>query len=585
MIVPMDKLAVFIYHQIRDEFLISMRKCGVVHVEITEKDDDGSIAEKMRYCMRIRSVLDRMDKDASEQLKHDSPAALINTFESLLKDRDVLLSRKTVLKEQLKRQLPWGNCDPEIIRNIEDATGYTARLIRIPSKKFSAKLFTDYNWQLIEVKSGKHYVLIFDRDKTVSLGNLHAEEIPLPEKSTKGLLQIEKSIVEKLAEIEKSLLEFSRYRSTISEFYSQHKSILDFDRVINSVPGAAEGTVYILRGWVPRDRRQELERELVKHEVGYSITKPDVNDKVPVFLRSKPMIKLFEPITRLFDLPGYKELDLTPFLAPFFVLFFGLCLGDAGYGLVIFFAALIARFFVATAKKGLCSLVALLGASTFIVGVVTGNLFGINTSGIKLLQKAVFFDQDSLFSIALILGFVQVLFGMFIRVINQTRQFGFASSLTSIGWILIVVGGVAAVGGGVPAFWSLVAAGVFLILFLNDLKSNIFLRFGKGLWELYGITGVFGDVLSYVRLFALGLSSTILGFVINEIGMEFRAIPWIGFPMALIFMLVGHTGNLLISSLGSFVHPLRLTFVEFYKNAGFTGGGKEYKPFMEKGTE
>ena len=143
----------------------------------------------------------------------------------------------------------------------------------------------------------------------------------------------------------------------------------------------------------------------------------------------------------------------------------------------------------------------------------------------------------------------------------------------------MLIGGIIQFGARLDMGLVLIGAGVFLILFFNDLKSNIFIRFGKGLWELYGITGIVGDVLSYVRIFALGLASSIFGFVINDMGMQIREIPWIGYIIAFVFLIIGHTANLLLSSLSSFVHPLRLTFVEFYKNAGFAGGGKAYKPF------
>ena len=120
-------------------------------------------------------------------------------------------------------------------------------------------------------------------------------------------------------------------------------------------------------------------------------------------------------------------------------------------------------------------------------------------------------------------------------------------------------------------------------LFFSDPGVNVFARIGKGVWDVYSmVTGIFGDLLSYIRLFALGLSSAILGFVINDIGLQILGSSKILGPVFfVIFLLLGHTLNILISSLGSFVHPMRLTFVEFYKNAGFKGGGEEYKPFKK----
>ena len=120
-----------------------------------------------------------------------------------------------------------------------------------------------------------------------------------------------------------------------------------------------------------------------------------------------------------------------------------------------------------------------------------------------------------------------------------------------------------------------------MILLFNDPKANLIIRILKGMWQLYDITGLFGDVLSYIRLFALGVSGGILGLVINSIAGEFLGIPYIGWLIWIVFLIIGHTGNILLSGLGSFVHPMRLTFVEFYKNSGWTGGGKEYKPFKK----
>jgi V/A-type H+-transporting ATPase subunit I len=177
------------------------------------------------------------------------------------------------------------------------------------------------------------------------------------------------------------------------------------------------------------------------------------------------------------------------------------------------------------------------------------------------------------------------MFGIVLKAVNSYRMLGWQYAILPVGWIIMLL--------GIIDFWGLKLApdfnlyiiifGVALILFFNDPKAGILGRIGKGIWELYGITGIFGDVLSYIRLFALGISSAILGFVINTIALKILgSAPIIGPILFVVFLVIGHAANLLISSLGSFVHPMRLTFVEFYKNAGFIGGGKEYKPFKNK---
>jgi V/A-type H+-transporting ATPase subunit I len=197
-----------------------------------------------------------------------------------------------------------------------------------------------------------------------------------------------------------------------------------------------------------------------------------------------------------------------------------------------------------------------------------------------------------MFTLALAFGAVQILFGMVLKAINQIRQQGFGYSLSTWGWFILIV------SSGIfylldmqnpeaghffgPVHTVLVGASVLGIFIFNHPKRNIFINIGAGLWDAYNmVTGVIGDLLSYIRLFALGLASAILGQVFNQLAFDLAPdIPLIGILVTLIILLIGHGINIFMSGLGAFVHPLRLTFVEFYKNAGFIGGGKEYKPYQ-----
>ena len=172
-------------------------------------------------------------------------------------------------------------------------------------------------------------------------------------------------------------------------------------------------------------------------------------------------------------------------------------------------------------------------------------------------------------------------------------QFGWKLALGTIGWIILLSGSVIIflihklTGIGMetlkPFLYAIIGISGVFILFLNNLKRNVFMNFGIGLWDSYGmITGVIGDLLSYIRLFALGIASGILGFVFNSLAVSMGgSIPVLGIIFMIIILIFGHSINIFMSGLGSFVHPLRLTFVEFYKNAGFTGGGKKYNPFKK----
>jgi V/A-type H+-transporting ATPase subunit I len=350
------------------------------------------------------------------------------------------------------------------------------------------------------------------------------------------------------------------------------------------------GKAIMLQGWVPADRADALEKTLDTTDTYYEQLKADPKDKPPILLENRVPAAWFEPIAKLFALPGYFELDLTPYFAPFFMLFFGLCLGDAGYGLVMFVALLLLKSKIPPAYKNIWKLALILEFFAIIMGLLSGTFFGINlleteVPGLVNL-RGMMLNADQLFNFALLLGAIQIMLGLALKATNQWRQNGWAYSMSPIGWMILLAG----IGGGSLVAFNLLYqtlswTGVALIIIFSDPKGGIGTRLGKGLWDLYGITGVFGDLLSYIRLFALGLAGSILGFVVNDISMAILGSnPILGPLFFVIMLIIGHGLNIFIASLGAFVHPMRLTFVEFYKNAGFEGGGDPYSP-LTTGTE
>lgn len=211
-----------------------------------------------------------------------------------------------------------------------------------------------------------------------------------------------------------------------------------------------------------------------------------------------------------------------------------------------------------------------------------------------------FFDfQGRFFSIALAIGMVQILFGMLLKVVMISSTAGFRHSLASLGWLLVLLG--ASVAGGLPmldpawtipfytpsspAFYATLGAGAVLMLFFNSPGRNPFVNFGLGLWDTYNnLTGILSDVLSYIRLFAIGLSGGILATVFNALADGFvpeGANIVVRLLVMVPILLVGHGINLFMSTISSFVHPMRLTFVEFYKNAGFEMSMRSFEPLRK----
>jgi V/A-type H+-transporting ATPase subunit I len=244
--------------------------------------------------------------------------------------------------------------------------------------------------------------------------------------------------------------------------------------------------------------------------------------------------------------------------------------------------------------KPILSLVQVLMVSTFFCGMLTGTCFGFSLYEIDIpffqsMKEAVALDNNDMFQLSLILGVVQIIFGMILKAVNRAIQVGFKYAIGTIGWILLLISTIVAVlvpAIGLGSTLHLVLLGIagLMIFLYNSPDKNIFVNIGLGLWDAYNmVTGLLGDVLSYVRLFALGLSGGILASVFNSLAKGMSPDNIIAGPIVMVLIfLIGHSINMFMNVLGAMVHPMRLTFVEFFKNSGYEGGGKAYKPFAKQ---
>lgn len=585
MIVPMIKYSMMIHHIEFKQFLNEIRDAGVVHVVeretvLTEKSI-GQLQLIKDIESAIRLLKHRQKEAVNEQSDLSSALEIFNDINLRKSEIETLFQKQMMLQKEVRNLEPWGAFDTGIIRKLAEK-GIKTRFFTCSDKKFNSEWNDQYHLSVINKSGSTLYFVLFEEagDNIV----ISADEWKLPERSVSEALAESKVIDRKLEEINRILDHYAETGiSALELLKAHHKSLFDYDKVVKNVISDPSERVKIIEGWVPRSKAAELENYLESRDYFFFTSKAKPEDKVPILLTNNRFSRLFEPIARLYSLPDYAELDLTPFFAPFFMFFFGFCLGDFGYGLVIFLAATIAKLKLKGDIRPILTLAQFLGVGTIIMGFISGTLFGVGLIDKDWVGslKNYMLDSDNLFNLALILGVVQILFGLGIQAFNKAIQYGYSYALSPVGWIVFLVSLILkfVVKIDIIPVQIGIYLGVFLIVFFNDPGAKFFARIGKGVWDLYNITGFFGDVLSYIRLFALGVSSGILGLVINQIAMQMKDISYIGPVLFVIFLLVGHTANLFISSLGSFVHPMRLTFVEFYKNSGFAGGGKEYKPF------
>ena len=487
----------------------------------------------------------------------------------------------------------WGDFSHTQIEELRE-NGFVIRFFSSNIRKFDQEWEVLYNaFEIDTVGSTRFFVTVTKPGVVVEID---ADPIKL---SDKTVVELDAEILQIRAEIDNLNSELIQHSvndyNTLKTFQGLVIGDIDFSKVLLNTTVEAGEKVMLLEGYCPEENEQELNIYLEQLGVYYEAHIPTEADKVPVKLKNNAFTKLYEMIGEMYDIPNYHEIDLTPFFAPFYMLFFGLCLGDAGYGFLLVLIAIFARRKAKPALRSVLSLVAWLGGATVILGIVSGTFFGYNLleSKIEWIQqfKVIMLDSNKLFYTSLIIGSVQIMFGMIIKAVGQVRRYGLPASLATWGWIITILGGGTVYGlsefGRLEpeitkwAYISIFSIGGLFIFILNDIKRNPLINIGAGLWDTYNMaTGLLGDVLSYIRLFALGISGAVMGFVFNDLAIQLSGdVPVLSPIVMIIIMLLGHSINIFMSSLSAFVHPMRLTFVEFYKNSGFEGGGKKYKPF------
>lgn len=595
----MKKLTFLIYYKEYERFLERLRELGVVHIftksqGVAENQElqnrirlAGRYAAAIKFFQGLNVVADKHEGEAKSGEK------ALELLTELQNKQQQLAHKRQALEKEIASLEPWGDFEAENIERLRKA-GYVVNFYICSEKQFNDEWISDYNATVINKIGSKVYFVTITSDKETP--ELEVEYAKLPEKSLSGLKAAVESLISDINNIESNINELAK--KSISDLEVAQKKIyseIEFSKVVLTGDSLADNKLVLLEGWVPEVKSEDVKSFMDNQGAYYEISAPTPEDNVPILFKNDKFSRLFEPIIRLYMLPKYNELDLTPFFAPFFMLFFGLCLGDTGYGAFMVLAVTVYRLMaknISSGMKPILTLVQILGASTMVCGLLTGTCFGFNLYDIQLpflqkMKETIALDNQQMFNMSLILGGIQIIFGMMLKAVNQTIQLGFKYAVGTIGWIFVILSSAIAFAGamemGGTVHMVFVVAGLLMAYLYNSPGKNVFVNIGLGLWDSYNMaTGLLGDILSYVRLFALGLSGGILASVFNSLASGMSPDNVIAGPIVMVLIFViGHSINIFMNVLGAMVHPMRLTFVEFFKNSGYEGGGKEYSPFKK----
>ena len=612
MITPMTKLTMLIYHRDYNQFLNELREHGVVHVHAKKQTlQDENMKAKMAEMKHVSNTIKLLDsetqrrKDTKNEGLCDTAtlrlcdlknAELLAFIDSKFAEIDSIQQQIASLQKDDNAYNVWGDFPEDDIKKIQ-SNNWDLRFFTVPNSKYDEKWEQEFNAFLINEISGfKYFTTLTSKGKEV---NIDAERYHFPSMSKSEITAQIEELKNKVEEIRQYLKEVSADAiAKLNDYKIAVKEDADFYKVSEAAHKLADDKIMMLEGWVPTEIENDTISWLSGKDIYFEAAEPEKNvDNPPIKLKNRRFARLFEMIGNMYSIPTYWELDMTPFFAPFFVMFFGFCMGDLGYGALICIITL--ALILSKKLKGMSDILWLgffLGFGTVIMGTISGTFFGVpllEVEGIPIVDKlkGIMFQPDGIYSafyVSLIIGVFQILFGMCLKIINQIKLFGFGAAVSTIGWVILLLGGIVTFlidGIGIP-FYACLGVGAVLIYLLNG-PLNSFVaplkNIGSGLWDTYNMaTGLLGDVLSYIRLFALGLSGSILGLVFNDLAMNMKPdIPVLGTIVMLLILVFGHTMNIALSALSAFVHPMRLTFVEFYKNSGFVGGAKQYEPFKK----
>ncbi len=578
-----------------------LQEAGVLHIEPSsdaqdefEKQSNTLLAQAKKLKQMVGALKRYRGREIALELTVPDEEVIPYVEERLAAVQEMEV-RSQALKRLRDDLSLWGNFDLAQIRSLEESGVFINRF-RMDEKKWQE--FEPPEELYLEVVSSHKEMYFY----TVSIENSpdipQAQMLSWPEL---GLEEAEAELGEASAKIEACSDELAAASKRVDVIKEQAVANQNEASYAGHMAGLhQEPYLFGLQGWIPEVKESALREKLEGSGIPLqAVMRPPLDDEEPpVSLKNNWFVGRIAPLLGLYGSPKYRELDPSAYFAPFMVLFFGICLGDVGYGILFYIIATWMGKKWGGKNEQLDLVVKLcksFSVAAIIVGILTGSIFGIafeNRSWILLDYDVNAGDPMLLLYISLGLGFVHLT----ISYLMGLSLAGYLYEKMSIlGTTFVLWGGVALVARGIwfhetslytPLYYigiGFLAGGVLLtLLFPNDGKKWL-PRLGLGLWNVYGLVGILGDLLSYARLFGLGLATTAIASVMNELaGMVYNgAGPIIGGILAGIILLVGHGFNFALALLGSTVHSARLHFVEAFKSI-FEGDGVEYKPFKKE---
>lgn len=590
MIVKMKKAAVLVQSKDADSALGELRRLGVLHVEHQQPPkgmDILSLCDDIVLIQEALSVFSEKEflvKPCREKQK--APADWRTAARHVVEARkrlDQLQEYSRNLNNRIIEWQPWGDFEPAAIQALA-AKNVFVRLYQVPEKEVK-NLSAGGIVKSISTHGDTTYCAVISREKI----NIPFKEVALPRMSLTDMGTRFFEDKKAMQDIQDDIRKRASYRESFVNIRNAIEKELEFHKAHRGMGQAGELTYLV--GFIPVDAQALLLETAAQEKWGIFIKDPSADDNVPTFIRNPQWISWIQPLLKILEiLPGYTEFDISPLFLVFFSLFFGMIIGDAGYGLMYLFLTYLAhrRLGAKMQDKRIFSLLYLLSSCAIAWGILTGTFFGqawLLKHGVRALLP-VLNDPKFIQGLCFLIGVTHLSLAHLWRFAVQIPAL---TALAELGWVGILWAAFLLVkmlllGALFPA-WAkyLIIGGISLVVLFSSPRKNIFARIGAGLGTIaLSLMNSFGDIVSYVRLFAVGLAGVAISDAFNSMAAGAAVPGAIGIISAGFILMAGHALNFVLSPMSVLVHGVRLNVLEFSGHAGVTWSGTPYKPLSEK---
>jgi V/A-type H+-transporting ATPase subunit I len=595
MIVKMKKITLLVSERTRETLLLKLREAGVLHIKhVTEP-----ASHDIQFIEDRISKIDKMISTLSPYTGKGIKGTLVCEDNELLKsaeetaeshnEKEEFLSGIRELQRKIKWFDAWGEFDPEELARLREK-GANIKLYRLKKDEFR-RLAKSLNGRIFKKEKGYIYLAVYDPPEDEALA---LSEVSPPPESPDAMKKKIRELEEKAKKIEDFLREKAIALPAMKECKTRLEKAREF---LNVKYGMHEEEQFsYLQGFCPAGLLKDVTALAERNKAGYLVEEPDNPAETPTLIKNPKWVSLIKPVFQFMNtIPGYSEFDISFVFLVFFSLFFAMLVGDAGYGMIFVLTTFLDRRKFRKAPYEPFFLMYFLGGATIVWGAITGTWFGAETiaqlPGLKSLVvgKISSFagdNQNFVIFFCFVIGAVHLTIAHMMkafRVINSVR------ALADVGWALIVWGMFFAAGKFVvarpfPPFagWFLLG-GIGLVLVFSNPQKNIFKGMLSTLAELpLSVIGAFSDVVSYLRLFAVGYASVVLASTFNNMALSGGVNNVLTGLSAAIILFLGHALNIALCMMAVVVHGIRLNMLEFSGHLGMQWSGRKYEPFCEK---